>query len=535
MKPLFLFCTLLFNLTSTAQWSTDPALPLVVCDAPNEQRHMRAIADADSGYYVFWSDLRNDPNKAELYGQQFDSEGNALWAPNGELLLSNPIKSINQVAPLLMPDGSVIVAYMTGSTNNGADTVRAMRFDANANALWAEPSVLLTGLDYRSMKVVASDSCAYVVAYCESCGGGGYGCKMQRVRMDGTVLFPLPGQTTASNYFGPYTIHPDGAGGVLFSIRCSNGAGTCLKAQRFDSLGTAAWPAYIDLADGTGLQYAFATTMDGAGALTAVWEVAADDLRMHRVDTLGNSLWSPAVQVACDLAVYVQQDPVAVTNANELFVAWEDNRPPAANSDLYIQKYDLNTAAELWAADGVPAIQTNTYIPTTGLVLSDSGGVIVTFDGNLDGYSAMRIRNDGTQAWPAPVVFCVPSFNPFYERRVHLPDGNGGVVAFWEGSFGELYGARVYRNGKLYDDVGIGEVKNTTVINAYPNPAQDRITFKLPDGERLIQVELADVLGSISPVAADGSSIATDHLSNGTYVARLRTANAIFTARFIKH
>ena len=164
-----------------AQWSTDPAAPMVVTNVANAARYSAAIADADSGYYVFWSDLRNDPAKGDLYGQHFDSEGNALWTAGGELMLSNPTKSINQVAPLLMPDGSVIVAYMTRTDILGGDTVRAMRFDADASALWAEPSVLLTGLDYRSMKMVVSDSCAYMVAYCESCSGGGYGCKLQRV------------------------------------------------------------------------------------------------------------------------------------------------------------------------------------------------------------------------------------------------------------------------------------------------------------------------------------------------------------------
>ena len=190
---------LLATLHTTAQWSTDPANPMVVSTMANAPQHLTAIADADSGYFAFWSDLRNDPSKGDLYGQHFDSDGNALWTADGEMLLTNPIKSINQLAPLLMPDGSVIVSYLTGSGTVGADSVRAMRFDANANALWAEPSVLLTGLDYRSLKVVESESCAYLVAYCEACGGGGYGCKMQRVRMDGSTALPF-GLTTGTAF-----------------------------------------------------------------------------------------------------------------------------------------------------------------------------------------------------------------------------------------------------------------------------------------------------------------------------------------------
>ncbi|MBK7296248.1 MAG: T9SS type A sorting domain-containing protein [Flavobacteriales bacterium] len=525
---------LLATLHTTAQWSTDPANPMVVSTMANAPQHLTAIADADSGYFAFWSDLRNDPSKGDLYGQHFDSDGNALWTADGEMLLTNPIKSINQLAPLLMPDGSVIVSYLTGSGTVGADSVRAMRFDANANALWAEPSVLLTGLDYRSLKVVESESCAYLVAYCEACGGGGYGCKMQRVRMDGSVQFPLIGQTTASNYFGPFTIHPDGVGGLLFNIRCANGAGTCLKTQRFDSLGSAVWPAYIDLADGDGLSYAFSTGMDDTGAQTAVWEVNGD-LRMHRMDTLGNSLWSPAVQVACDLAVHVQQKPVTITTDNELFVAWADNRPPAASQDLYIQRFDLMTGSELWAADGVPAIQINSYTPDPGLVLSDSGSVIATLDGNLDGYSAMRVMNDGTLAWPASVVFCLPSFNPNFGNRIHLPDKNGGMVVFWQASSGGLYGARVYRNGILYNDVGIAEATPLTRITGFPNPAGDRISFNLPTNAYVINIDLMNNLGTIVQRISSVNEIDLRGLATGTYAARIRTSNGVYTSRFIKY
>ena len=520
-------------LTSTAQWSTDPANPMLVCSAANTQAHMRAIADADSGYYVFWSDQRNDPAKADLYGQHFDSEGNAMWTANGELLLSNPTKSINQVAPLLMPDGSVIVAFATAANTFNGDTVRAMRFDADANALWTDPAILLGGLDYRTLQMVLSDSCAYLVSYCESCGGGGYGCRMQRVRMDGTVQFDLPGQTTGSSYYGPYTIHPDGAGGLLFNIRAGNGAGTPLKAQRFDSLGAPVWPSYLDLADADGLNYGFSTAMDINGAQTAIWEVNGD-LRMRRIDTLGNSLWSPGVLPTCDLPVLVQQNPSSVAHDDELFVAWSDNRPPASNLDLYIQKFDLITGAELWAPDGVPAIQINSYIPSTGLVLSDSGSVVATFDGNIDGYSAMRVRNDGTQAWPAPVVMCTPAFNPFYERRIHLSDGTGGVVAFWESFAGDLYGARVWRNGMLYNDVGITDLSRNAAVSAFPNPADDRVTFQLPAGEVPLSIDVIYVLGAPTHWGVQAGSISLEALAPGSYVASIRTHVGTHRARFIK-
>lgn len=525
--------TLIFILATSyrvqAQWSTDPATPMVVCDAANSQRNMGAIADADSGYFVFWSDLRNNAQKADLYGQHFDSEGNALWAANGTLLLSNPSRSINLTAPLLMPDGSVMVLYTTGSGSVGSDTIRAMRFDADAAALWAEPPIVLGGLDYRSMKVVPSDSCAYVMAYCESCGGGGYGCRMQRVRMDGSVQFPLAGGV-ATGHYGPYTVHADGVGGIVHSIRCGNGAGTCLKAQRFDSLGTAVWPAYMDLADADGLNYAFSTAAEDGGGQLSVWEVNGD-LRMNRIDAMGNTLWSPAVQVACDQP-NGQGTPDALVQDGALYVTWCDNRAGAGG--LYVQRYDLATGAEQWTADGVPAILESTYVPTSRLVPSDSGAVLAIMD--MSGphmYCAMRVRPDGTLAWDEAVSFATAS-GPFYEKRVELPDGNGGVVAFWESLSGDLYGARVYRNGKLYDDVGVTEAGISTRVRAYPNPANERITFDLPVNERSIGIDVMDALGRIVGNYSGATMIDIGNLPNGAYTARIRTSTSTHTARFIK-
>ncbi|MGV3636409.1 MAG: T9SS type A sorting domain-containing protein [Flavobacteriales bacterium] len=523
----------LLSWSATAQWSIDPAAPMVVTNAANDQRYMRAIADADSGFYVFWSDLRNDPAKADLYGQHFDSEGNALWTANGELLMSHATWSFNNLSPLLMPDGSVIVCFLTRNTNINGDTARAMRFDANANMLWTEPTTLLAGSDFRSIQAVLSGSSAYVVAYCESCQGG-YGCKLQRVSMDGTAQFPLPGGTTASSYYGPFTIHPDGVGGIMFNIRAGNGAGTPLKAQRYDSLGTAVWPGFIDLADATGLNYTFATGMDATRVQTVVWEVAGD-LRMNRVDTLGASLWSPAVQTATDLPTYAQQDPSILVTNDALFVAWSDNRPPASNSDLYLQKYEPSLGAELWAADGIPVIQMNTFLPTTGMVPSDSGGVVVTIEGNIDGYSAMRVRSDGSLAWPDPVAFCEPSFNPYYAERVHLSDGLGGVVAFWQSFAGDLYGGRIYRNGKLYNDVGFAEADQASMtIAAYPSPAQDAITFELPASVRILAVELFDASGRRIGIAHTQRTLDIQTLNRGLYTARVLTSEGVRTSRFIK-
>ncbi len=530
VTALALMLLLVTAYRAQAQWSTDPAAPMVVCNAANSQRHLTAISDADSGYFAFWSDLRNDAARAQLYGQHFDSEGNALWAANGELLWDQPGRSVNQTAALLLPDGSVLVSFFSGASVNAADTVWAMRFNTDGSAMWAGPSTLLVGLDYRSMQLVASGDCAFLVAYCEGCSGGGYGCRMQRLHMDGTTDFPLPGQPVGANYIGPYSVDPDGAGGIVFNIRCANGAGTCLKAQRFDSLGIAVWPAYLDVADANGLAYGFTTAKDDEGALTSVWEYYGD-LRMNRIDTTGSSLWSPAVVPVCE-AASGQGALSAMVHDGSLFTSWFDDRTDS--SGLYVQRHDLATGAPQWSATGLPVIIESVYIPTSRLVPSDSGAVIAIMD--MSGphmYCAMRVRPDGTLAWEEAVSFATVN-GPFYELRTELPDGNGGVVSFWESPDGNLYGARIYRNGKLYNDVGVHERDTLGSVRAWPNPTNGRITFEIPANEQLIGIEVLNTLGSMAGRFGRSTTIDTSSLPTGTYTARIQTSSSAHTVRFIK-
>ena len=523
---------ILIHAGTFAQWSTDPAAPMPVCNAANAQRNLVAIADADSGYYAVWSDLRNNVDRAQLFGQHFDSEGNALWTANGQLLWDQPGRSVNQPSALLMPDGSLMIAFVTGSTIYQGDTTRAMRFNTDGEPLWPQAAVLTSNNTYQNPRLVASGNCAYLMAYCYNCNGGGGGYRAQRFDMDGTIQFDLPGTLVGFGGSGAFEVHPDGADGILTVVRGSNGAGTPLRAFRYDSLGVAVWAGGVTLSDASGLQYGFSSSMDDQGALTTVWEVGGIDLRMNRIDTVGEPLWMPAVQVACDQP-NSQVNIDGLVHDGAYYVSWMDNQSDSIG--LYVQRYDLATGEPQWISSGVPAILESVYQPTSRLVASDSGAVIAIMDmSGPSRYAAMRVRADGTLAWSEVASFAT-SFGPSNGERVELPDGNGGAVSFWRGADENLYGARLFRTGKLYNDVGIRETVNRRSITAFPNPAQERVSFGLPDGEQFVTVELLDMLGRTTTVEGDGRSISIAVLSNGSYTARIRTPDSVFVARILKN
>lgn len=544
MRYITLLASTSLALSLNAQWSLDANTPMIVCDAPNAQRFTRAIADGGSGWFVFWSDLRNDPQKAELFGQHFDAAGVAQWTANGEPILALPGRSVNEIAPVLLDDGDVILAVLSSANNtSNADTVRAIRLDPNGQQVWSNPALLSVNgpgifgncFYFSAPNGIKSGDGAFFCYRGDSQGSNGY-YAMQRVRGDGSVAFGVPGLQVPYNAgFGPFEVQPDGAGGMLVAWRCSNGAGTCHRAMRVDSLGAAQWAANFDVAaGGAGLAYAFTTAADGAGAFVSVWEESGGDLGMARFDTTGSHLWTPSPFHACTES-HTQSTPALAFSGGDLYVAWSDNRPPASNHDLYMQKIDPVTGALLWATDGVLVVHTNSYIPTARIVPAIDGAIGIMDFGGTEKYCAMRMNSDGTPAWAVPTSFATANL-PFYEERVELADGAGGAVSFWQTQNGDLYGARIHANGELGDHTGLDEAAAMLRMNVYPDPARTMLYIDGPIGLHAARVR--DVNGRLcAPVrATDGSRIALDvsALTPGVYFVEVTTDAATTFVRFLK-
>jgi hypothetical protein len=519
-------------LLASAQWSADPAAPMVVCAAPNDQRFLSAIADADSGYFVFWSDQRVLQGRGQLYGQHFDSEGHALWTANGKLLWDQPGRSIHQTAPLLVSDGSLIVAFTTGPSVPTADTTRAMRFDVDGDPLWSSPVVLTNGTNSYEPILLPSGNKAYLMHNCWNCpGGGGY--LLQRVDLDGNTDFPLPGAYRQVGQNGPFQARPDGAGGIMAAIRNSNALGTGLWAARFDSLGAAAWPAV--LIHGTnGLSYDFIMDVDDDGKMVAAWE-SNGDVKMNRVDTLSDQLWSPPVQDACT-ASSIQQAPDLAMSEGAFHVSWLDNRTDSVG--LYAQRFDPATGDPVWNSTGILVHEAAYAVDFSTAVPSDSSSVIaIMAASSTEKFCAMRLRADGSMAWDEMVSFTTAHV-PNMDEHLELPDGSGGVTAFWLSAAlgGGLHGARIYRNGKLYDDVGIRDMAERGALIIHPNPATDRITLKARSPLRAVQVLAMDGRAVDLPIVLNGAEAAVDigRLATGSYLVQATTPLGVLVQRFMK-
>lgn len=536
--PVAIISLLVLSLNCEAQWSMDPASPMALCNAANNQTGLKVISDGNNGWYAFWSDARANASRNQLYGQHLDASGHALWTANGMLIMDQPDSSINENVPLLLPDGDILIIYSYNSIVYGGEVIMAMRFSPEALPVWAAPvevsrggpSALGTIHTFQQLKAFLSGENVWLAWMYDPAGGNG-SYLVERLGLDGTPLFGSPGHGTGVGY-GPFSIHDDLAGGFILDWRTSNGSGAPEQAMRIDSTGAPVWPGQLTVSAGTtGLEFAYITAADSAGSYISLMETNYD-IAMARYDTAATFLWSPQPYYACNES-HVQSTPDILLMDDNFYVAWRDGRPPANNADMYLQKYDMDGNPQ-WTVDGVEVIAMNTYIPIPTVVAGDEGAVIATFDG-ISGFVARRVLSDGSLDWPDAVPFVINGNGPFYELRTVYSDGMGGVTAFWQTSDNNLYAAHIDKYGNPGDHIGISEAARVEPLNIYPNPASERITFSIDAEVRSVRVLSMDGQTMIeSYIGSEKAQLDIRRLAPGSYFVEALTAKGRMVERFVK-
>lgn len=538
MKPYYIAFTLLLltTISTKAQWSIDPADPLVVCDATGAQSKMRVLNIPDGGYYAFWVDERTT-GMPHIYGQRYDSLGVAQWITNGKAVTDTAIKA-SEFNVLRRNDGDLLLVYKRAPAGSFGDTIECVIVDEDGNVLtvpqviggFVDGSVLGVG----SIEMIEKDNGAYVACMLTYFGGS-VGYAMNRVDAGGAPMFGFNGVTLPTFGYGPFAIAPDGTGKVFFYWRTGNGAGAALNVQRIDESCEAMWSAATDPTVGTpGLGYDFRGTYDNNYGLILTWVKNGGDILMSRVDTNGLLTWTPGVLPVCDES-HNQDLPRITMHGNNFYVLWQDNRPPAANADVYMQRFNLNGEPQ-WNPLGVKASGINTYIPYSQLIPSDSGSVIYTIEGSgPDAFRANRIRPDSSTAWlPQGVQIATTAFNPFYDEYKLVTAVDSGAAVFWE-SNANLYAARIRYSGELFNT--IQTINTDNVVTAFPNPATEHITFKLKNEARIIHVSVFAMDGrcvveKFNPVS---NKVNVSELPAGVYILQLKTKSNMLRAKFLKH
>ena len=130
----------LASLPATAQWSTDPAVNLVLSDRSGEQVQPKVAATADGGAYVSWFD--NADGGYDVYLQRLDARGFEQWAHNGILIADRSYSSTQDYGLTVDTAGNALLAYRD---DQGAfERVSAFKVSPAGTPLWGPNGIQLT-------------------------------------------------------------------------------------------------------------------------------------------------------------------------------------------------------------------------------------------------------------------------------------------------------------------------------------------------------------------------------------------------------
>lgn len=503
MKFLLSFC-FLFPLAVFGQWTTNPGTPLRVCPTNSNQYGPWIFPDGSSGQYIFWVDDRGDasyPSDMKLFAQHLDQNGNRLFPDSGKLVVDHPTLKTADYSISRDGQGKFWIGWGL-TTASRMDSMVMQKFDNNTlNPIWPKTKTIarINSSDFNvlyltSLQILPIADSA-ILMYMVTWLGGSTVKFVNRISATGTIRYGNGKSFTGYNQnYGPSTALTNPDGTLLLIQRNGNGSGTGVNAWKFDKNLTLNWGPK-SLAPAPGLGYAFEVVPDGANGFVMAYVRVGGDILATRVDSSGNFKWTPEQRIICDYSSS-QDGPDLERVGNYLYCVWKDNRPPASNSDIYMQKLDL-MGNRLWNPDGRRVIRLNSYIPTPRLFADANGNLIVGSHHSSIGFVAQKVMPDSTLGWPGYGLLIasgntlVPNYGSFGFGQ----GANGNIFVAWQGfQSPRIFVAGFADNGTLLTDVQ-DQLSYKKELQLYPNPAWGSVQLEGIDLATETDVFIFDATG----------------------------------------
>lgn len=196
---------------------------------------------------------------------------------------------------------------------------------------------------------------------------------------------------------------------------------------------------------------------------------------------------------------------------------------------------------ELWRTDGTPA-GTIKLGDTTGSIWENFSDYNVCHQNNLlylkrfDDNKIWYVNGNSTDS-SAYLTTSVTSAAPFAIRS------NYSIGALYESSFGLFFtGSSIMGGNELYYtnfDITLDTPENANdgTLNSiilYPNPAKDRVYFKMHNGEIVSTISVYDLLGKkILSSAIANNELDISAISNGIYIINIFTDKSHYNTKLV--
>ncbi len=459
-----------YNTGIFAQWSSDPATNLQVCDTTGDQALPKVASLPDGGCYISWFDNR-DGNYA-VYLQRLDPLGNKMWDNNGLLISNNAQNSSLVDYAIGIDDHNNAIVTFTDIRDNDSLHAFAYLIDTSGTFLWGANGVRLSGNgDYQPNPVVTQTSDGnYVFAWIVATDTQKIA--LQKISLAGTKMWGtdpiIYASGTAENYSNPKIVASDNGSIVLVHQGYTGpffAAVVHLYAQKFDTDGNTVWGAggvvIQDLGTIPFYDIPLAVSDDNNGVFVE-WYDDRDNNSLfssfvQHVTSTGTLLFpANGTEVSTNSSMHHLNPTLAYNSStDELFSFWLEETPLQDNFAVYGQKFDASGTRQ-WTDNG----KSFTTLSSNALFgpysqAADTSVYVFYLQGNPSGVNqsvnAFMVNSDGNFSW-TPNITDVSDPTPNKLHTVTTISNDNIAKIIWEDTRndgGGIYAQNVNPNGAL--------------------------------------------------------------------------------------
>jgi Secretion system C-terminal sorting domain len=468
---LMIFC---FNSKLFAQWSTDPATNLKVCDVTGDQALPKIASTSDGGCYISWFDNRN--GSYAVYLQRLDAMGNKLWATDGLLVSNNPQNSSLVDYSIGSDNHNNAIVTFTDIRDNDSLHTFAYLIDTTGTFLWGANGIGLSGVgDFQANPVTVQTSDGnYVFAWIVATDTQKIG--LQKISVSGQKMWGtspvIYASGTDENYTDPEIVASDNGSIVMIHQGYTGpffAAVVHLYAQKFDTNGNILWGSGgVSIQNlGTIPFYDVPEVIsDGNNGAFVAWYDDRDNNSLFssfaQHVTSSGTITFPAngSEVSTSSSTHHLDPTLAYSpSTNELFEFWMEETPLQDQYAVYGQKFDASGTRQ-WSSTGMSFMSMSPNAMFGPYAESNDTSVYVFYlEGNASGINdnvkGFMVNSSGSFTWnPNIVLMSNPTAQKLHSVTT-ISDDHIAKIA-WEDTRndgGGIYAQNINTDGTLGNTV----------------------------------------------------------------------------------
>ena len=554
--PFLVGLLILAPVLAVAQWSSNPALDLIVADGATEQCVPHVAPTSDGGCYVGWYDnLSLGVFHVRL--QRLSPSGAELWGHGGILVSDHPTDTWVMDWDLIADsrDNAVLVF---NDLRDGEINVQSYKIDPEGNFLWGPDGISLTANSKRPAfpRLAQATDGDFVVVWPE--GDVTNKIMMQRLSPSGELRYDAGGieivWKSGKYPFGPDLIPtPDNGVIVAWIPNSELDKDRHLSARKFGPDGTGDWKDAVKVLDEGHIPIGvyFDLQPDGQGGALLTWTYESElyfSVRAQHLTAAGTEMWPHNGLVVYENSLNQHIYPcLAYDSATEETYIF--SRAQALNQ----RSWGLdgqNLAADgtrQWGESGrelLPIDYSWVSIPLCSLV--PAGGAMVfylTHAPDCEGQErvdCLRVGTEGKFTWPQEIVTMASNLSDKLFMSAYM-SSDGSARTVWQDrrmDYGDILAKSINLDGSLglgASPVSPAPAGRGVEVNIFPNPfnPQAVISLTLERAQR-VTVDVCDLRGCRLAQLADrgfaagpnqiiwsGTDASGRPLASGSYVVQM--------------